>query len=291
MAENDHPYVTARPGRFAAEIRTASPDGCAIALLGLPDDTGVGLNHGRLGARDGPAAFRRALARYGTNYHGPTRSDLASVGVFDAGDVQPRSSLDHTHDAVTRRVAELLDLGLTPVCIGGGHDLTWPVVRAVAANHPNIVGLYYDAHLDVRGEPGSGMPFRKIRLETTCRELHVVGLDPFANSREHVEWFRTHGGFMHETTPELVHGEHLFVSFDLDAVSSAEAPGVSAVNPVGLSARQADEAAFRAGADGRVRSFDIMELNPTYDADGRTARLAARLFLSFVAGFSTRSGA
>ena len=48
-------------GRFAGTIRHDSPDGCAIALLGLPDDTGVGLNNGRPGAKDGPAAFRAAL--------------------------------------------------------------------------------------------------------------------------------------------------------------------------------------------------------------------------------------
>lgn len=283
-------WSTAPEGRFARTLTRSEPEGCRIGLFGVPDDTGVAMNRGRVGAADGPRAFREALARYGTTHHAGLQADLAEVGVFDFGDVPPADSLDATHDAVTRAASAILDRGLLPVMIGGGHDLTWPFVRAVAARHPRLAGVFFDAHLDVREEAGSGMPFRKILSETTCGELRVVGLDPFANRQDHVAWFLAHGGRIEgESTFPSLDADHAFVSFDLDAIGAAEAPGVSAINPVGLSVHEADAAAFAAGAHDRVRSFDIMELNPRFDADGRTARLAARLFLSFLAGFSTRA--
>ena len=174
-------------GRFAATIRRDSPAGCAVALLGLPDDTGVKLNHGRPGAKGGPAAFRAALARYGTAFPGLPR-------VLDAGDVRPSRSLDETHRRVTAATTALLELGLFPLAIGGGHDLTFPFVRAVAANYPKTAGLYFDAHLDVRETTGSGMPFRKLVEECGVSALHLHGFRPLVNSPEHLAWFKAHGG-------------------------------------------------------------------------------------------------
>jgi formimidoylglutamase len=296
-------YATARPDRFARTIRTDSPEGCKIALLGLPDDTGVALNGGRVGARDGPRAFREALAKYGTTTYvadtsirRPRYIELESVGVFDAGDVNPAAgksaaAMEKTHDRVTEGVREILELDLLPICIGGGHDLTWPAVRAVAEKYPDFAGVYFDAHLDVREEPGSGMAFRKILKETTCKELLVVGLDEFANSKAQLSWFLKNGGRVNPRNSvwaERFQSQWLFASFDLDVVNCSAAPGVSAINPAGVDAEAAARNARWAGNLGGIRYFDIMELNPKYDIDGRTARLAARLFLSFLAGYAMR---
>jgi len=242
-------------GRFASTIRTDSSDGCAIALLGLPDDTGVRLNNGRTGAAGGPKAFRAALARYGA-------ADSA-VGplprVFDAGDVMPTGSLEKTHERVTEATTALLERGLFPIAIGGGHDLTYPFVRAVAAKHPKLAGIYFDAHLDVRATAGSGMPFRRLVEDCGVSALHLHGFRPLVNSLEHLDWFRAHGGRTHPENAKVVlpKAKNLFVSFDLDVLDA-------------------------------VRCFDLMELNPAHDPDGRTARAAAHLFLSFLQGFAQR---
>jgi len=79
-----------------------------------------------------------------------------------------------------------------------------------------------------------------------------------------------------------------FVSFDLDVLDAAHAPGVSAPNPAGWSTREAERAVLACGADARVRCFDLMELCPTHDEGDRTARVAAHLFLAFLAGFAAR---
>ncbi len=273
-------------GRFASTMRTDSSDGCTIALLGLPDDTGVRLNNGRTGAAGGPKAFRAALSRYGVADSAAGYLPL----VFDAGDVMPTGSLEKTHERVTEATTALLDRGLFPIAIGGGHDLTYPFVRAVAAKFPKLAGIYFDAHLDVRETSGSGMPFRRLVEDCGVSALHLHGFRPLVNSLEHLDWFRAHGGRTHPENAKvaLPKAKNLFVSFDLDVLDAAHAPGVSALNPAGWNVREADAWVRACGADPRVRCFDLMELNPAHDPDGRTSRVAAHLFLTFLQGYAQR---
>lgn len=297
-----------RPGRFAGQVRSDSPKGCRLALLGLPDDTGVQLNRGRVGARQGPTAFRTALGRFGTSWDAVAGVELEPA-IYDAGDVVPAPGSDEqtlfrTHERVEAAVAELCELGLLTVCIGGGHDLSLPSLAAVGTSCGSAMGgINLDAHLDVRVRVGSGMPFRRLieRSVLEPRRFVELGLGRFANERADLEWLSGLGarlvfaadlqreGLDLEREFEVAFGSGAgFVSIDLDALDQAEAPGVSAPNPLGVSVWHATELAERAGADRRVLHFDLMELNPTYDSDGHTARVAALLFLHFCAGFQRR---
>ncbi len=263
-----------------------------MGLIGLADDLGVRLNNGRPGAKDGPRAFRAALARYGVA--DPMGWDWPTV--FDAGDIVPASGSDEsalreTHRRVTEAVGRLIDSGLFPVAIGGGHDLTYPFVRAATQRLGVTGGLYFDAHLDVRETAGSGMAFRRLVEECGIGRLRVIGLDPFANSREHVKWFNEHGGVIVERARRedaATLTAPAFVSVDLDAIDAAQASGVSAMNPCGLGANFVASTLRTLGADRQVRCLDIMELNPPFDEGGRTALVAAHLFLSFLRGFAER---
>jgi len=291
-------------GRFASTITLELPDGprdeCPIALLGIPDDVGVNLNRGRAGAAHGPRAFRDALSRYAAAR--PAAFDWPRV--YDAGDVIPADPDDNdlvgtmrtTHDRVTEAAAALHERGFLPVLIGGGHDLTFPFVRALANRSSAIRGIYFDPHLDVRPEPGSGMPFRALLEMPSVKGLQNFGFSEMANSREHLEWFLANGGELGEdididnalddSDPDQ---PDLFVSLDLDVIDMAFAPGVSAMNPAGWTSRHAEAAVFAAGMSNRVRCFDMMELCPPHDVNARTARLAAHLFLTFLRGFTERN--
>ncbi len=282
-------------GRFASTIRRDTPQGCRIGLIGLADDLGVRLNNGRPGAKEGPRAFRAALARYGVA--DPPGWDWPAV--FDAGDIVPapgsdESALRETHGRVTEAVAALLDLGLFPIGIGGGHDLTFPFVRAAAKRLGIAAGVYFDAHFDVRETAGSGMAFRRLVEDCGIRTLHVHGLSPLVNSREHWNWFKAHGGRMDQSVDESADLDQpfptdpSFVSLDLDVVDASEAPGVSAPNPAGWSAGMLEVSLETCGAVPGVKCFDIMELNPSFDQDGRTARVAAHALLWFLRGFARR---
>lgn len=290
-------------GRFADNITLDLPDSpradCPVALLGIPDDVGIALNRGRPGAAHGPRAFRDALARYAAAQ--PASFDWPRV--YDAGDVIPADPDDNdlvgtmrtTHARVTAATAALHERGFLPVLIGGGHDLTLPFVRALAERSSNIRGVYFDPHLDVRPEPGSGMPFRALLEMPSVKSIHNFGFSELANSREHLEWFLASGGqlgedididnILDDSDPNQ---PDLFVSLDLDVIDMAFAPGVSAMNPAGWTSRHAEAAVFAAGMSNRVRCFDIMELCPPHDINARTARLAAHLFLTFLRGFTER---
>ncbi len=289
------------PARLAARI-AREPGGCQIALLGLADDLGVRLNSGRPGAKNGPTAFRAALAGYGVAE--PAGHPYPKI--FDAGDIVPApggdaSALAETHRRVSEATRAILDLGLFPIAVGGGHDLTFPFVRAVIGKHGPMSGAYFDAHLDVRDTPGSGMPFRRLIEDCGVRSLWVHGSSDLVNSREHVEWFKAHGGVRVNRVPrardsneDAFEGDlppgNLFVSFDLDVIDAAYAPGVSAMNPCGWSPAYAARWVDAVALSPRVKCFDLMELNPDADPSGRTARLAAHLFLTFLRGWSERAG-
>lgn len=259
-----------------------------VALLGIPDDAGVRMNHGTPGAAHGPAAFRAALAKYGVaEPHG-----WSWPSVVDAGDIIPAEDLNLTHARVTQAAAELLDRGFLPVAIGGGHDLTFPFVRAAAERGGPMAGIYLDAHLDVRPEDGSGMPFRRLIADCAIERLDIIGFSPLVNSAEHVRWFTGHGGHIDAIGPEGDWvGARLFMSIDLDSIDACQAPGVSARNPCGLSVAEASRWASAAGRCPRVECFDLMELCPPNDENSRTARVAAHLFLSFLRGVVERPGA
>lgn len=269
-----------------ASLFKNAPEGCQIALLGIPDDTGVKLNNGRPGAAEGPSALRAALARYGV----AEPHDWAWPTIWDAGDVEVVPGDIHaTHERVTEATRAIIEQGVFPIMIGGGHDLTFPFVRAVAEVHKPMHGIYFDAHLDVRAETGSGMPFRKLIETGAADSLRIHGLDPYANSREHIEWFSANGGRIEgRSHDDDWLSQPTFVSLDMDVFDSAYAPGVSAHNPCGWSPRLGEQWVEQAGRHNQVKCFDIMELSPPHDQDGRTARLAARMLLAFLRGFSER---
>jgi len=298
-------------GRLAREIH-ASPEGCRIALLGLPDDTGVSLNGGRVGARLGPRAFREALARYGTAYDAVSRHDLSELGLFDAGDVEPAGDEIHrTHLRVTEAVDAILQLGLLPVCIGGGHDLTYPAVAALIRQKrqrgATLGGVNIDPHLDVRERVGSGMSFRRILEEghgvVDPTLFATIGVGAFSNDPRHIDWLRQRratllvfNGDQHQLLERFIDlldllraTPSLFASFDLDVLDASVAPGVSALNPMGLTPVTASLICRSLGRMRNLCYFDLMELNPPHDVQGRTARLAVHLLLQFLAGVAERS--
>ena len=311
-------------GRFAHAILRNGPEllehhaapaevgKCQIALFGLADDLGVELNGGRVGAAQGPNAFRAALAKFGVAE--PMGWEWPRV--FDVGNIIPASGSDEaalheTHRRITETVKSVLEMSngqLFPIAVGGGHDLTFPFVRAVIENARTRgiqldAGVYFDAHLDVRPTAGSGMPFRKLVEDCAVRNLAVYGASPFANNREHWQWFLNHGGTPHNigafssldhaggwlTSPNHEQSGGTFVSLDLDVLDSSIAPGVSALNACGITMPPLCEAIEVAGACPSVRCFDIMELNPVHDEQSRTARAAAHLFLSFLKGYTHRT--
>lgn len=273
-----------------------------VAILGFPCDEGVVRNNGRAGAAQGPDALRRCLYRFTPD---PTDARMTSLlrRSRDLGDLAVSGELEADQQSLGEAVAEILDAGTIPVVLGGGHETAYGHFLGYAGAGLPVAISNVDAHADVRelrnGQGHSGSPFRQALEHESglCREYRVAGLQPQSNSRAHIQYLDTHNcryWFRTETDQEVIaelypdkEGDR-YATFCLDALDAAFAPGVSAPASDGLHPEWWLAAAYRAGASERVRSFDVVELNPGYDVDQRTARIAALTVWHFLRGVSRR---
>ncbi len=285
-----------------------------VGLIGVPFDYGVKLSNGRVGAKLGPDAFRKALKRYGTTYNIENKIDISGLKICDFGNVDVvDNDSSETHMRVSSVVSEVLKTGAVPVIIGGGHDISFADVRGLCmASGGHIGGINIDAHFDVRevrdGNISSGTPFRRVIEELDGRidgrNFVELGAHDNLNSKAHHGYLESKGvnvitlddmrlagiddaigGALKAACTET---EAAFLSIDMDAMQGSAAPGCSAPSPRGVSPDEIVRAAFECGVNGKVKMLDIMELNPEYDTNEMTAILAVTIFVGFLNGFSRR---
>lgn len=271
-----------------------------VVLIGFPSDRGVRQNHGRPGAAAAPTAIRRAL--YALTPGSPSLEKLAAR-THDAGDVVLTTTLQRDQDALAKTVAHWLDRGVIPVIIGGGHETAFGHFLAYATTGRDVAILNVDAHVDVRelvrGRGHSGSMFRQALLHRSgaCRGYTVAGLLPHAVAAAHLAFVQAHRGSViwrdaltARRARTLMRGisEPTLVTFDVDALDASVAPGVSAPAAGGLDLQTWLAAAHEAGRNPHVGSIDIAEVNPRFDVDGRTARVAALTIWTFLKGLTER---
>ncbi len=287
--------------RPAAELPQAE-----VCLVGLPHDFGTVLEGGRAGAVHAPDAMRRELRRYHKTYNLEHDVSLEHLRLADAGNLvlnHPDHAYNHAH--IREQLGRLLRQYPRVVVLGGSHDGTYSTVRGLfdASGGQAVGGLNFDAHADVKDRPeiSSGTPFGKLLREGFLQgeRFTEIGLHSNLNTREDI-------AFLHQQQAHIVplaqvqqEGMALyasralsratqagpaFVSFDIDGCAEAYAPAVSAPSADGFTPRQAVEAAFLAGQNEAVRLFEVVELNPHYDRDNQTARLAATIITAYLTG-------
>lgn len=268
----------------------AGPPG--IALVGFACDEGVRRNQGRVGASAGPRALRAALANLA--WHGLSR-------VYDAGDIScDGEQLEEAHERLAHRVAELIRLRHRPLVLGGGHETAWGSYLGWRRAHPTArLGIInIDAHFDLRPAPAphSGTPFLQMAEDHQARGLPFrylcIGVAECANTVALFDRARSLGVAWHADDhvdrwtadelaaaldPFLRESDAVYLSVDLDALQSAVMPAVSAPAIRGLSLDCVTRVIDHVARSGRLALADVVELNPTYDQDGRGARVAAGL--------------
>ena len=268
--------------------RLQEGDAPEAILLGFPSDEGVRRNGGRVGAAEGPVAIRNAFYRLAPDPRSELFGELLGR-TRDLGDVEVSGDVESDQRDLGEMLAPYLERGTFAVVLGGGHETSYGHFLGYVRASRQVEILNWDAHADVRelvqGKGHSGSPFRQAieHPSGACRRYSVVGLQPHAVARAHVEYVQRHGRAVwrdeisRETIGALYRATETptLVSFDLDAVSQAEAPGVSAPNLGGLPSQLWVEAAYAAGRSSAVTSADVVELNPQFDRDRQTARLAA----------------
>lgn len=277
-----------------------------VVIVGFPSDEGVRRNGGRPGAAEGPAAIRAALVRLA-----PDARDAQACGRFtrliectlDLGDLRVTGDVERDQAALGELLAPYFQSGTFVLVLGGGHETTYGHFLGSAGAGRAVTLVNWDAHADVRepkdGRAHSGSPFRQALEHSSglCQGYVVAGLQPQSVSRAHVEYLASRGAvalWRDELAPDVVDGVYgalrgpALVSFDLDAVDGASAPGVSAPSTGGIGAELWLRAAHAAGRSPLVGSCDVVELAPPYDQDGRTARLAALTVWHVLRGLAGR---
>ncbi|MBX2820618.1 MAG: formimidoylglutamase [Rhodothermaceae bacterium] len=288
-----------RCGHFISRP-TESPE---HVLIGFGSDEGVRRNGGRPGAAEAPDLIRTALYKLTPD---PTQFSAhvsTLVNTIDAGNIECTGRLEEDQEALGLEVGRWLKQGVRPIILGGGHETAYGhFLGYVEANCPVHI-MNIDAHADVRllknGQAHSGSPFRQALEHDSglCNHYSVYGLARWSTAKAHLDYLEKSKAsycWDHEVTRKTF--DHAFdvlqhsamLTLDVDAVSAHEAPGVSAPAVYGLPLDTVLHGCFLAGQSAKVRSFDIVEVNPRFDLDHRTVKSAALCAWHFLAGASQR---
>lgn len=248
-------------------------------LLGIPFDANSSYLRGPAAA---PPRIREALGCDASNQWSESGVDVGAAGGFaDAGDL---SLNDNTAFAeIELAVAGLLQKNTRPVLLGGDHSITYPIIKAFARRYPDLTIIHFDAHPDLYdqldGNPMShACPFARIMESRLAKRLVQIGIRTMnGHQREQAAKFGVEAVEMRSLPAydKLKVNGPAYITFDLDVLDPAFAPGISHREPGGMSVREA--IAHLHAIDGEIVGADIVEYNPAQDVVGVTATVAAKI--------------
>lgn len=276
-------------------VEAAQAAGLDVGFVGVPLDLGTS---NRSGTRFGPRQIRTESVML-RPYNMATRAaPFDSLKVADLGDValNPYSLLDSVR-LIEEHYDRIYAQGCKTLSLGGDHTMTLPILRAVARHRGPVGLIHVDAHADVNdtmnGEKiAHGTPFRRAYEEGLLdpRRVVQIGLRGTGYAAEDFDWCRERGfrvvqaeacwnrslaPLMAEVREQMGDGP-VYLTFDIDGIDPAYAPGTGTPEIAGLTVPQALE--IIRGAHGLdLVSADVVEVSPPYDTTGTTALLAANL--------------
>lgn len=283
--ETDQTYF-----RYHQVVKTATTtEEDSIVLIGFACDEGVRRNQGRTGAKEAPFALRKQLASL------PWRAHTNGKSIVDFGDVICEGhDLESAQQELGDKVSDILKYGRA-IILGGGHETLYGQylgVRKAVGSEATIGLLNIDAHFDLREydkQTSSGTMFRQILDEDPNTNYFVCGIQQYGNTTalfntaDHykVQYFLDEQLNSVKFTEALDHfmrtHDVLLVTLCMDVLSAAEAPGVSAPSPFGLSAIKVREILRKMVSSKKTISFSICEINPSLDVNNQTTKLGAYL--------------
>jgi guanidinobutyrase len=269
--------------------------GLDVAFVGVPLDIGTS---NRPGARLAPRQIRDE-SRMLRPYNMATRAaPFDSLRIADVGDVPINTfNLLKSMDIIELYYERLLTTGAIPLTMGGDHTIVLPILRALKRKHGPIGLVHVDAHADINddmfGEKiAHGTPFRRAVEEglLDCKRVVQIGLRGTGYEADDFDWPRRQGFrvvqaeecWHHSLVPLMrevhaqVGGGPVYISFDIDGLDPAYAPGTGTVEVAGLTVPQGLEI-IRGCRGLNVVGGDLVEVSPPYDTTGNTALLGANL--------------
>jgi len=244
----------------------------------------------RRGSRDAPEAIREATSSLLYNSFSEELKNLKDLWKYrDLGDIEAFSYPEIMKEV--EKIVDISDEGLF-LFLGGDHSITYATLRAIAKHHKNFGLIYFDAHPDMyKSYDGDiyshACPVRRIVENGIVKGENIVQIGIRAATKEQME-FAKENGIEIITSSEIfkekeieIPFEWAYLSFDMDVLDPAYAPGVGNPEPGGLTTRELVEIIKNLNVG--VISFDIVELNPHYDYKGITAFAAAKIIREVLA--------
>lgn len=257
-----------------------------IGIIGLPYDDNSSYMRGPAQA---PEMIRQAFQSDSTNRWTESGIDLRRDTIlFDAGDLEIGSN-DDVEGAIEKAISLLLEHGLKPISLGGDHSITYPIIKAFSKQFRKLNILQFDAHPDLYDEVqgnrySHGSPFARIMEEGLVDRLVQVGIRTMTDhQRKQADKFGVEVVEMRHWRDDLgfKFDSPVYISFDLDVLDPAFAPGVSHHEPGGFSTRQVLQ--IIQTLKGQITGADIVEFNPRRDPLGITAMGCAKILKEIAA--------
>jgi len=247
----------AQPATFMRLPFVEEPSGLDVAIVGVPYDGGTSY---RPGARLGPREIRNQSSLIRTYSYFQKVAPFDRLNVADVGDIDaPPVSIEKAYEAIEGRIGAIADAGATPLVVGGDHSISLPVLRALAKRHGPLALVQFDAHIDTwdeyfGGKYFHGTPFRRAIEEGLIdgRRFVQVGIrgpmygeDDFAFHAEHgitmidIEHAAVRGlEWVVEQIHDVATGP-VYMTFDIDSVDPAFAPGTGTPEVGGFTSHDA----------------------------------------------------
>jgi agmatinase len=286
----------------APETEALQAAGAGAAVYGIPFDA---TNISRTGSNYGPRGMRDVSCQFLT-YNAMLDFDVAdALSPVDCGDcaVIPGDP-QRTFERAQADLEQILRAGALPVVLGGEHSVTIPAVRAVSAVHANPGLVLVDTHLDTAPDVGGELlshccPItRAVDAGFDPAAIVLIGISGWMNPRTELEYGRDRGitviwleeiwergtAWAVQRAREITRAgtDGVYLTFDVDSLDGAHAPGTCCPTPGGLTSREALEI-VRGVSAGGLLGVDVVEVAPSLDATPVTALMGARVALEAMA--------
>ncbi len=279
---------------------TTTLENVDFAIIGVPSDAGASF---RTGQRDGPAAIRKISALL--RHHNPVIdiSPFDYISGIDYGDLPVVPGyIEEGYKRIEENLFPIVDAGIIPILLGGDHAITLPELRSIVKKHGPVALLHFDAHSDTVdeyfGKPyNHGTSFKRaVEEELLLVENSIqVGLRGSIYSKDHLNIPKNLGfevvtaeeireiGFtkLLQKIQETIGKNKVFLTFDVDFVDPAYAPGTGTPEIGGFSSGETIDL-IRGVKDLNFIGFDVVEVLPSYDPSEITALLAANVVYEFI---------
>ncbi len=288
------------PNTFMRLPQATSLAGLDVALLGIPMDIGTSW---RSGTRFGPKQIRSESAMIRPYNMATSAAPFDTLQIADIGDLAINTfSLSESLKIIKDSYDGILAQNVIPVAMGGDHSITLPILRAIAAKHGPVALVHVDAHADVNDEmfgerETHGTVFRRAYEEKLIVPDKTFQIGIRGSGYASTDFTEAQGwGFQQFPAWELWQqnltqigsqirktvGDHpVYITYDIDSLDPAYAPGTGTPEIGGLTTPQALQL-IHALQGVNVVGCDLVEVSPPYDPSGNTALTAANLLFELL---------